>query len=121
MTDFTLTYANINLFQETSLNEMCKESNYDMKSKKAFFNTIGHRKGIASFVPEHFQLLRNVQHEKYQISTIYSNILSLYSVISIINSTMCLEIWTLFLSLFGQQLLEIPWIYMTDIRLLQPF
>ena len=45
-----------------------------------FFNTIGHRKGIACFVPEHFQLLRNVHHEKYQISTIYSNSLAITNV-----------------------------------------
>ena len=67
--DRFMTSANVNLFQDTSLDKNLYDGQYDMASKSVYFNSVGHRKGIASYVPSNFYLLNDINQDKFQMST----------------------------------------------------
>ena len=78
--DRFMTSANVNLFQETSLDKNSYDGQYDMASKLVYFNSVGHQKGIASYVPPNFNLLNDINQDKFQMSTFLSNELAITNV-----------------------------------------
>ena len=78
--DCFMSSANVNLFQETSLDKVCVDGRYDLPSKFVFFNCAGHRKGIASYVPSDYIHLNDICHNKYQLTTVISKTIAITNV-----------------------------------------
>ena len=72
--DPNLMSANVLLLQETSLPINFDDNNsYNLPNKMSHFNSRGHRKGLATYFPPGFRVLKDVAHDRFQMSSVSSD------------------------------------------------